>query len=40
MERIDRRRIGIVLAAAGVVVLILSAFVDPVGSGGEGLGWI
>jgi hypothetical protein len=40
MERIDRRRIGIALAAAGVVVLILSAFADPFGYGDEGFGWL
>jgi len=39
MERMDRRRIGIVLAAAGVVVLVLSAFADPFGYGVEGFGW-
>jgi drug/metabolite transporter (DMT)-like permease len=40
MERMDRRRIGIVLAAAGVVVLVLSAFADPFGYGDEGFGWL
>ena len=40
MEIVDRRRIGIVVAAAGVVVLVLSAFADPFGYGDEGFGWL
>jgi hypothetical protein len=36
----DRKRIGVVVALAGVVLLILSAFADQFGYGDEGFGWL
>jgi hypothetical protein len=36
----DKTRIGAVVAAAGVVLLVLSAFADSFGYGDEGFGWL
>lgn len=36
----DRKRIGSILLALGVVMLVLSALADPIGVGeGSGIGW-
>ena len=36
----DKNRLGAVVAAAGVVIFVLSAFADPFGYGDEGFGWL
>jgi peptidoglycan/LPS O-acetylase OafA/YrhL len=36
----DKNRIGAVVAAAGAILLVLSAFADPFGYGDEGFGWV
>jgi Na+/proline symporter len=36
----DKNRVGAVVAAAGVVIVVLSAFADPFGYGDEGFGWL
>ena len=36
----DKNRVGAVVAAAGAILLVLSAFADPFGYGDEGFGWL